>query len=82
VTAAASGRTAPWQLPPISHNLNVFDLENIASKQMSKPGWDYYSSGADDEITLRENHRCGWSYHMMYVVQSLHDGCACTFALV
>ena len=23
---------------------------------MDKQGWDYYSSGADDEITLRENH--------------------------
>ena len=23
---------------------------------MKKGGWDYYSSGADDEITLRENH--------------------------
>ncbi len=57
VVASASGSSAPWRLPPISHNLNVFDLENIASKQMAKPGWDYYSSGADDEITLRENHR-------------------------
>jgi L-lactate dehydrogenase (cytochrome) len=23
---------------------------------MKKEGWDYYSSGADDEVTLRENH--------------------------
>lgn len=42
--------------PPIDHCLNVFDLEAIASRKMKKEGWDYYSSGADDEITLRENH--------------------------
>ena len=23
---------------------------------MTEEGWGYYSSGADDEITLRENH--------------------------
>jgi L-lactate dehydrogenase (cytochrome) len=28
----------------------------VARKTMAKQAWDYYSSGADDEITLRENH--------------------------
>lgn len=42
--------------PPISAILNTFDLEAVAKTQMSKEGWDYYSSGADDEVTLRENH--------------------------
>jgi hypothetical protein len=36
--------------------LNVYDFEMVARVSMKKEGWDYYSSGADDEITLRENH--------------------------
>lgn len=40
----------------ISTIFNVFDMENIASKILSEDGWAYYSSGANDEITLRENH--------------------------
>jgi L-lactate dehydrogenase (cytochrome) len=36
--------------------LNVYDFEGIARKTMAKEAWDYYSSGADDEVTLRENH--------------------------
>ncbi|MCL4418494.1 hypothetical protein M1146_00145 [Patescibacteria group bacterium] len=42
--------------PPLSTMLNLFDFEAIASKVMEHEGWSYYSSGADDEITLRENH--------------------------
>jgi len=46
----------PNQLPHLGSLLNVFDFESLASKTMKKEGWDYYSSGADDEVTLRENH--------------------------
>lgn len=46
----------PWTKPPIEHMLNIFDFEAVAQQVMKKEGWDYYSSGADDEITLRENH--------------------------
>lgn len=55
--------------PPLEHLLNVFDFESIAqkvrdgllshltlAKVMKKEAWDYYSAGADDEVTLRENH--------------------------
>lgn len=42
--------------PPLSHMLNYFDFEAVAKSQMTQEGWDYYSSGCDDEITLRENH--------------------------
>lgn len=41
--------------PPLSHMLNYFDFEAVARTQMTQEGWDYYSSGCDDEITLREN---------------------------
>ena len=56
-------------LPPIDRCLNLFDIENLAKEIMSgersgegegeggreREGWAYYSSGANDEITLREN---------------------------
>lgn len=42
--------------PPLSHMLNYFDFEQVAKLSMGQEGWDYYSSGCDDEITLRENH--------------------------
>jgi L-lactate dehydrogenase (cytochrome) len=32
------------------------DFESVAREVMKKPAWAYYSSGADDEITMRENH--------------------------
>jgi L-lactate dehydrogenase (cytochrome) len=41
----------------------VFDFEEIAKAQMDPSGWGYYSSGADDEITLRENHA---AFHRIY----------------
>mmetsp|Transcript_13340 Transcript_13340/g.37942 ORF Transcript_13340/g.37942 Transcript_13340/m.37942 type:complete len:492 (-) Transcript_13340:1157-2632(-) len=44
-------------LPPLANCINIFDFESLAKKVMTKEGWTYYSSGADDEITLRENHR-------------------------
>lgn len=45
-----------WVKPPLSTMLNLFDFEYVASRCMDHEGWSYYSSGADDEITLRENH--------------------------
>merc|ERR1712086_315264 len=47
---------AAGTLPSIDRMLNLFDFEAVAKAKMKKGGWDYYSSGADDEITLRENH--------------------------
>jgi 4-hydroxymandelate oxidase len=35
--------------------LNVADLEEIAGKKLSREAYDYYRSGADDEIALRAN---------------------------
>lgn len=45
-----------WQKPPLEAMLNTFDFESVAARTMTEEGWGYYSSGADDEITLRENH--------------------------
>lgn len=46
----------PWKKPSIQNMLNTFDFESVAAHTMTEEGWCYYSSGADDEITLRENH--------------------------
>ena len=45
-----------WMKPQLGQMLNVYDFEEVAKHTMTKQGWSYYSSGADDEITLRENH--------------------------
>eukprot|EP00035_Acanthoeca_spectabilis_P025942 m.460580 g.460580 ORF g.460580 m.460580 type:complete len:520 (-) comp22071_c0_seq1:63-1622(-) len=43
-------------LPPIDTMLSLFDIEAVARTVMNPTAWNYYSSGADDEITMRENH--------------------------
>ena len=35
--------------------VTVSDIEKIAAEKFDKNAYDYYSSGADDEITLKEN---------------------------
>ena len=54
--ATRDQQAQPWVKPPIDAMLNTFDFENVAARTMTEEGWGYYSSGADDEITLRENH--------------------------
>lgn len=39
--------------------LNVEEFEALARVRMAGPGWDYYRSGADDEVTLAAN-RSAW----------------------
>jgi 4-hydroxymandelate oxidase len=35
--------------------VNVMDFERVARERLPPLAWDYYASGANDEITLREN---------------------------
>merc|ERR550532_2119274 len=42
--------------PPLAAMLNTFDFESAARETMEPQAWGYYSSGGDDEITLRDNH--------------------------
>ena len=39
--------------------VNVFDYEAIARETLSREAYDYYASGAQDEVSLREN-RAAW----------------------
>lgn len=50
-------------LPPLSSIQNVYDFEYLAKKILPKDAWAYYSCGADDEITMRENH---YAYQRVY----------------
>jgi len=43
-------------MPSLDACYNLMDFESVAREVMKKPAWAYYSSGADDEITMRENH--------------------------
>ncbi|MCJ1441443.1 MAG: Cytochrome b2, mitochondrial precursor [Stictis urceolatum] len=42
--------------PILEQCYNLMDFESVARNVMKKSAWAYYSSGADDEITMRENH--------------------------
>ncbi|RQM07086.1 hypothetical protein DH86_00003852, partial [Scytalidium sp. 3C] len=44
------------RMPSLDQCYNLLDFEAVAKRVMKKTAWAYYSSGADDEITLRENH--------------------------
>lgn len=43
-------------MPILEQCYNLMDFEAVARTVMKKTAWAYYSSGADDEITMRENH--------------------------
>lgn len=49
--------------PDIGQIYNLHDFEYVAKNTMERTAWSYYSSGADDEIALRNNHL---SYQMIY----------------
>ncbi|TAQ87147.1 hypothetical protein B7494_g4536 [Chlorociboria aeruginascens] len=44
------------RMPILEQCYNLMDFEAVARDVMKKTAWAYYSSGADDEITMRENH--------------------------
>src|SRR5260221_11845307 len=41
--------------PGMTDALNLFELEQRAKERLPRMAFDYYSSGAWDEVTLREN---------------------------
>ncbi|MBI1744786.1 alpha-hydroxy-acid oxidizing protein [Candidatus Acetothermia bacterium] len=36
---------------------NIFEYEALAREKLPQPAYDYFAGGANDEITLRENHQ-------------------------
>ncbi|KAG8530042.1 uncharacterized protein KY384_005524 [Bacidia gigantensis] len=51
------------RMPILESCYNLMDFEAVARRTMKKTAWAYYSSGADDEITMRENHS---AYHKIW----------------
>ncbi|VBB83816.1 Putative Mitochondrial precursor of cytochrome b2 [Podospora comata] len=43
------------EMPLLEQCYNLLDFEGVAKRVMKKTAWGYYSSAADDEMTLREN---------------------------
>ncbi|KAJ5668709.1 hypothetical protein N7462_009779 [Penicillium macrosclerotiorum] len=43
--------------PPLATLINLHDFEQVAKKYLPANAWAYYSSGADDEISKRNNAR-------------------------
>lgn len=51
--------------PPLHQIYNLTDFEHVARQIMEPNAWAYYSSGCDDEITLRENH---YAYQRLFFI--------------
>ena len=51
------------RMPILEQCYNLMDFEAVARRVMKRTAWAYYSSGADDEITMRENHS---AYHKIW----------------
>lgn len=49
-TGSRAGET-----PPLSTLINLHDFQEVAQKYLPANAWAYYFSGADDEISKREN---------------------------
>ncbi|GFZ46812.1 Cytochrome b2, mitochondrial [Saitozyma sp. JCM 24511] len=61
--AGNADRPEEYVKPPLEEILSLHDFEAVARRSMNRRGWNYYSSGADDEITMRENHN---AYHRVW----------------
>ncbi|CAO3663499.1 unnamed protein product [Umbelopsis vinacea] len=59
-----NSRIAHENKPFLEEMLNAFDFEGVAKSVLKPDAWAYYSSGADDEITLRENHS---AFHRLWL---------------
>lgn len=53
-TTSPTGEPIPEEYvkPPLEEILSLHDFEAVARRSMTRRGWNYYSSGADDEITM------------------------------
>ncbi|KAF4462469.1 L-lactate dehydrogenase (cytochrome) [Fusarium albosuccineum] len=49
------GQATIYKKPPLPHCISIRDFELVAQQTMRKQSWEYYSTGADDEFTLKEN---------------------------
>ncbi|KAI9248255.1 FMN-dependent dehydrogenase-domain-containing protein [Phascolomyces articulosus] len=57
-------RLAREDMPRLEEVYNSFDFESIARSILKKDAWYYFSSGAQDEISMRENHN---AFHRLWL---------------
>ncbi|CAO3592846.1 unnamed protein product [Absidia cylindrospora] len=57
-------RLAREKMPRLDEMYNAFDFESVAKTVLKPEAWAYYSSGADDEISMRENHN---AFHRIWL---------------
>ncbi|KAI9243356.1 FMN-dependent dehydrogenase-domain-containing protein [Phascolomyces articulosus] len=57
-------RLAREKMPNIQEMYNTFDFESVAKNVLKPEAWAYYSSGSDDEISMRENHN---AFHRIWL---------------
>ncbi|KAI8139565.1 FMN-dependent dehydrogenase-domain-containing protein [Fennellomyces sp. T-0311] len=57
-------RLARENMPNLREMYNTFDFESVAKAVLKPEAWAYYSSGADDEISMRENHN---AFHRIWL---------------
>ncbi|CAO3657466.1 unnamed protein product [Mucor hiemalis] len=57
-------RLARESMPRLEEMYNSFDFETVARSVLKSDAWAYYSSGADDEISMRENHN---AFHRIWL---------------
>ncbi|KAI8991531.1 FMN-dependent dehydrogenase-domain-containing protein [Mycotypha africana] len=57
-------RLAREKMPRLEEMYNSFDFETVAKSILKADAWAYYSSGADDEIAMRENHN---AFHRIWL---------------
>lgn len=51
------------RIPSIRKIFNIYEFEYIAKRILTSDAWAYYSGGADNEFTLRENHYAFQKYY-------------------
>lgn len=56
LTETETARPEP-AFPPLTSIIKAADFEKVAERSLSAAGWAYYSSGAEDEISLGDNRR-------------------------
>ncbi|KAI8393581.1 FMN-dependent dehydrogenase-domain-containing protein [Radiomyces spectabilis] len=57
-------RLARENMPRLEEMYNTYDFETVAKQVLRGDAWAYYSSGADDEISVRENHN---AFHRIWL---------------
>ncbi|KAI7859890.1 hypothetical protein BDC45DRAFT_431869 [Circinella umbellata] len=57
-------RIAHENKPRLDEMYNAFDFESVAKNVLPPDAWAYYSSGSDDEVTMRENHN---AFHRIWL---------------